>query len=103
MKPFLTLATAAAVLLGFSVMSAPATAVPVGWTGPVKEDPQPLGPWEARVRWLQGGYYDSPMGPIYYQYTYMTITGSTQQYCQNQLASVAASGNVQVVEFCHPV
>lgn len=103
MKHLLSLATAAVVLLGFGLATSPVSAVPIGWTGPVKDDPDPVGNWEARVRWLQGGYYPGPGGrPVYYQYTYMTISGPSQQSCQQQLSSVTASPGVQVVEFCHP-
>ena len=101
-KTVCTALLAGAVALLGATLSMPSQAVPPGWTGPIKEPDEPRGPWEARVRWLQGGYYDSPMGPIYYQWTYMTITGPTQQSCQQQLASVTASPGVQVVEFCHP-
>ena len=97
MKSVVTSLIAATLLC---VVAGVAVAAPIGWTGPKNPEPEPRGPWEARIRYL-----DPHKGPggVYYTYSFMTVTGATQAYCQQQVQSILAGGNATVVQDCTPV
>lgn len=62
--------------------------------GPV----QPVfGTFNAEVKYISPHY--GP-GGRYLTYSHVELTGSTMEYCQNQLSAVLANGNVQVVTWC---
>ena len=59
-----------------------------------------FGTFNATVR-----YTDPHRGPDgrYLTFSYLELTATTMEYCQNQLAAVLTNGNVSVVTACHQV
>lgn len=70
------------------------------YVGPVDVDLDYLYHYEARVRYQY--WYTNASGQYTMRWKYADISGSTQTYCEQQLASWTGSG-AQVVEFCHRV
>jgi hypothetical protein len=66
-------------------------------TGPVDIDPD-IRSYSAVVKYRTWHYNSS--GQYTSQVQYLTLTGSTMAYCQQQLASVTNSPGVTVVQFC---
>jgi hypothetical protein len=93
------IATATALVLG---AVAPVCATNVG--GGVIKNPGPVQPvfgtFNAEVRYTDP--HSSPDGR-HLTFSYVELTASTMEYCQNQLASVLTNGNVSVVTWCHQV
>lgn len=90
-----------AVLLGVaaSIASvAAATAFAVDVNGPsVPKDPGPASfNWVGIYKFIQP--HNGPDGR-HYTFTYVTVTGTTQAYCQQQIPT---NGNVIVVQWCQP-
>lgn len=56
-----------------------------------------FGSFSVRVKWVDPHY--GPDGR-YYTYSYLTLTGTTMAYCQQQVNAVMAGGNVTVVQPC---
>ncbi len=86
-----------ATLLGtlLSVVAATAIAATTGTGVPKDPGPTPFGNWVGVYKFIQP--HTGPDGR-YYTYTYVTVTGTTQAYCQQQIPT---SGNVSVVQSCH--
>jgi len=55
------------------------------------------GSFSARVKWIDVHY--GPDGRLF-TYSYLTLTGTTMAYCQQQLNAVLASPGVSVVQAC---
>lgn len=98
MKSVVTSLLAASLLCLAAGLPSAASAVEPGHV--VKDPGEPRGPWEARVRWVD--VHTDPRSGMTYTFTYMTITGSTQQSCEQQLQAVIASPGVTVVQPCQP-
>ncbi len=56
-----------------------------------------FGSFSATVRWVNP--HEGPDGR-YYTYSYLTLTGTTMAYCQQQVNAVMGNGNVSVVSPC---
>ena len=86
-----------ATLLGtlLSVVAATATAATIGTGVPKDPGPTPFGNWVGVYKFIQP--HTGPDGR-HHTYTYVTVTGTTQAYCQQQIPT---SGNVTVVQWCH--
>ncbi|MBC3872459.1 hypothetical protein [Undibacterium flavidum] len=88
-----------ATLLGalLSVAALSAVAANTNGTGVPKDPgPVPFGNWVGVYKFIQPHY--GPDGR-YYTFTYVTVTGTTQAYCQQQIPT---NGNVIVVQSCQP-
>lgn len=89
-----------AVLLAVAACALTASAFAINVNGPgVPKDPgpQPRGPWVAQYKYLNP--HTGPDGR-YFTFTYVTITGSTQVYCEQQLNTAAQQMNVTVTQYC---
>ncbi len=76
-----------------------AMAVPFGHVAKIR-DPDPVGStYSATVKYTTWGTNGS--GQYTSTVNYLTLTGTTMAYCQQQLNSVMASPGVTVVQFCH--
>ena len=93
------MAAAAALVLG---AAGSACAMNVG--GGITKNPDPVQPafgtFNATVKYIDP--HRAPDGR-YLTFSYLELTATTMEYCQNQLASVMANGNVSVVTDCHQV
>lgn len=87
-----------AVLLGVVASAAAATAFAVDVNGPsVPKDPAPATfNWVGIYKFIQP--HNGPDGR-HYTFTYVTVTGTTQAYCQQQIPN---NGNVIIVQWCQP-
>ena len=73
-------------------------AVPVGYIGK-KIDRDPVGStYSAQVKYTTWGYNSN--GQYVSTLNFLTLTGTTMAYCQQQLSAVMASPGVSVVQFC---
>ncbi len=66
--------------------------------GPVDIDRDPVYSYSAVVSYRT--WYTNASGQHTSQINYLTLTGTTMAYCQQQLAAVTASPGVTVVQFC---
>ncbi|MHB1058831.1 MAG: hypothetical protein ACYC0F_13220 [Rhodanobacter sp.] len=93
------MAAATALVLG-AVGSVCATTI----GGGVVKSPDPVQPvfgtFNATVKYTEP--HRAPDGR-YLTFSYLELTATTMEYCQNQLASVLTNGNVSVVTWCHQV
>lgn len=88
--------TALAIVLSIAAASSPVSAARIGagTLDPVGPTPYEPGEWRARVKYVD----PHRVGSQYYTYSYLDIVASTQQGCEQQLASM---GSVTVLEYCH--
>lgn len=98
MKKFIIAAVAALALGGVGL----ACATTIGGGG--VKDPGPVQPafgtFNATVKYTDP--HSSPDGR-YLTFSYLELTATTMEYCQNQLAAVLANGNASIVSWCHQV
>jgi hypothetical protein len=69
----------------------------VGVSGPDDLD-DPFATYSAVVSYIT--WHTNAQGRRYHQVNYLTLTGSTMAYCQQQLSAVTNSPGVSVVQFC---
>ncbi len=79
----------------FNANAACSDCVPIG-VGPA-DDIIEYGSFSAKVRWVN--VQVGPDGRTY-TYSYLTLTGTTLAYCQQQVNAVMGNGNVSVVQPC---
>ena len=89
--------TFAAITLSVGSFSAQAMCTGCTYVGPVDVDLDYLYHWEARVKYQV--WYTNASRQHTMRWDYLTLSGTTQTYCQNQLSSVVASG-ATVVQYC---
>ncbi len=72
-----------------------------GYVGVIKDPPPPPpgATYSATVKYTTWGYNSS--GQYTSTVNYLTLTGTTMAYCQQQLNSVTNSPGVTVVQYCH--
>ena len=68
------------------------------FTGPIDIDRDPVYSYSAVVKYRI--WVTNSAGQQTSQLQFLTLTGSTMAYCQQQLAAVTASPGVTVVQYC---
>ncbi|MCX7553637.1 hypothetical protein OS175_07080 [Marinicella sp. S1101] len=89
-----------AMTLSFATFTADAACTgctPIGIGVGPDDDIIEFGSFSATVRWVNP--HEGPDGR-YYTYSYLTLTGTTMAYCQQQVSAVMGNGNVSVVSPC---
>jgi len=66
--------------------------------GPVEEDFDPFATYSAIVTYIT--WHTNENGQHVHRVNYLTLTGSTMPYCQQQLTAVMNSPGTSVVQFC---
>lgn len=97
MKNLLIAAVAAFVLGSVSPVQAVAVGGVVRNPGPVQPA---FGTFNARVKYIDPHWGSDGR---YLTFTYLDVTGSRMEYCENQLSAIYAGGNVVVITYCHQV
>lgn len=81
---------------GAAAQAACSTCVP---TGPIEWEPDdPWATYSATVSYITWSY--NRYGQYVHTVNYLTLTGDTMAYCQQQLSAATASPGVSVVQFC---
>ena len=99
MKSATTSLIATALLCFAAGLPSLASAIGPGYVEP-KDPVTPRGPWEAKVRRVD--VHTDPYSGMTYTFRYSTITGPTQESCDQQLSAVLATPGISLVEPCHP-
>ena len=69
----------------------------VGIAGPDDLD-DPFATYSAEVKYIT--WHTNQHGQMVHRVNFLTLTGSTMAYCQQQLNAVLASPGVSVVQYC---
>ena len=90
--------TAFALSLLFGSFSADARCTGCTTVGVVVDFDDPRTTYSAIVTYIT--WYTNAQGQHVHQVNYLTLTGTTMAYCQQQLNAVMASPGTSVVQFC---
>lgn len=89
----------ACLFLGFTSAQAACTGcTPIGIGVGDDDFDDPTATYSAIVTYIT--WHTNAQGQRYHRVNYLTLTGSSMTYCQQQLNSVTASPNVSVVQYC---
>ena len=93
-----TLLFATSLLFGaVSAQAACSGCTAVGISGPDDLD-DPFATYSAKVSYIT--WHTNHLGQTFHRVNFLTLTGSTMAYCQQQLNAVMASPGVSVVQYC---
>ncbi len=67
--------------------------------GPVEDDFDPAATYSAVVSYIT--WYTNENGQHTHRVNFLTLTGTTMAYCQQQLSAVMNSPGTTIVQFCH--
>jgi|GEM_PF-2136743 len=89
----------ASLFLGITTAQAACTGcTPIGIGVGDDDLDDPYATYSAVVTYIT--WHTNAQGRRYHQVNYLTVTGSTMAYCQQQLNAVTASPGVSVVQYC---